>query len=255
MYRCHSRYAAAHIIIGTLISMAHATTIASIAGVAEAQLGLVTRRQAELAGVAPATFARQAAAGKILRRVAHGVYLVAGAPVPDNLALRAAWLRLAPETPAWKRLPSQGVVSHRSAAALYGLGELPADLHEFTLPERRQADRAEVRIHRGSLALSEWQRRDGLLVTTPARTAADLLADYEDPEAVGRIAGEILRRALDSPDALAAAISPSAARFGLRSRDGVALLRRLLEMAGDPDLGIPVAEAQASSHIDDAGGR
>jgi hypothetical protein len=54
----------------------------------------------------------------ILDRVAHGVYRLAGAPPPDYPDLRAAWLQLAPQVPAWERTPEQGVVSHRSAAAL-----------------------------------------------------------------------------------------------------------------------------------------
>jgi hypothetical protein len=29
------------------------------------------------------------------------------------------------------RTPGQGVVSHRSAAAVYGVGDLPADRHDF----------------------------------------------------------------------------------------------------------------------------
>jgi predicted transcriptional regulator of viral defense system len=99
----------------------------------------VTRRQAEnVAGLAPATFARLASDGSILERVAHGVYHLTGAPLPDHLDLRAAWLQLAPEVPAWERRPDQGVISHRSAAALYGIGHLPADTHDFTLPARQQ---------------------------------------------------------------------------------------------------------------------
>jgi hypothetical protein len=57
------------------------------------------------------------------------VYRLAGAPPADHLELRAAWLQLAPEIPGWDRTPEQAVVPHRSAAALYGLGHLPADRH------------------------------------------------------------------------------------------------------------------------------
>lgn len=72
----------------------------------------------------------------MLERVAHGVYRLTTAPIPDHMELRAAWLQLAPDIPAWERTSAQGVVSHRSAAALYGLGHLPADRHEFTIPNR-----------------------------------------------------------------------------------------------------------------------
>jgi predicted transcriptional regulator of viral defense system len=90
------------------------------------QWGLVTRQQAEHAGVPPATLGRLTADGSVLERVAHGVYHLVGAPLPDHLTLRAAWLQLAPATLAWERTPDQGVASHRSAAALYGFGHLPA---------------------------------------------------------------------------------------------------------------------------------
>ena len=229
-----------HITSDTLPSIARRSSIATVSAIAEAQLGLITRRQAELAGVAPATLARQVAEGVLFRRIAHGVYLVAGAPEPEHLELRAAWLQLAPETPAWERTPAQGVVSHRSAAAIYGLGDLPADRHQFTLPERKQTGRNDVRIHRGSLEPGTWRETRGLLVTTPARTAGDLLADYEDPESVGCIVRDILDNARATPAELATAIARSAARFGFGSGDGATLLRRLLEMAGAaPESGNP----------------
>jgi len=43
------------------------------------------------------------------------------------------WFQFTPYTPASERTPDQGV-SHHSAAALDGLGHLPADVHGFTLP-------------------------------------------------------------------------------------------------------------------------
>src|SRR5207244_9380889 len=137
--------------------------------IAEDQWGLVTRRQAELSGISQATLQRLAAKG-VLDRVAHGVYRLTGAPTPDHLGLRAAWLQLAPEVPAWERTPEQGVVSHRSAASLYGLGHLPADRHEFTIPKRRQTRRPDVTIHVRKLNRGEWTNLAGLPVTRPSRT-------------------------------------------------------------------------------------
>jgi hypothetical protein len=100
-------------------------------------------------------------------------------PIPEHLELRAARLKLAPETPAWERTPEQGLVSHRSAATLYGLGELPADRHEFTLPVRKQMRRAGVRIHRRPIVDINWINLSGLPVTRPARIAADLLGERQ----------------------------------------------------------------------------
>ena len=163
--------------------MARYSTLNRIARIAEDQWGLITRRQAEGAGVSQATLQRLATTG-ILDRVAHGVYRLTGAPPPDHLDLRAAWLQLAAEVPAWERTPQQGVVSHRSAAALYGLGHLPPDRHEFTLPERRQSRRPDVRLHHRTVRPDEWIVLHGMPVTRPSRIAADLLDDKEDPEAV-----------------------------------------------------------------------
>ena len=75
------------------------STLSRIARIAEDQWGLITRRQAEGAGISQATLQRLAKTG-ILDRVAHGVYRLTGAPPPDYLDLRAAWLQLAPEVPA-----------------------------------------------------------------------------------------------------------------------------------------------------------
>ena len=244
-----------HIAIDTRSSMGRRSSIAAVAAIAQAQPGLITPRQAELAGVAPATLGRQVAEGVLFRRISHGVYIVAGGPEPEHLELRAAWLQLAPETPAWERTPEQGVVSHRSAAAIYGLGDLPADRHQFTLPDRKQTGRDDVRIHRGTLEPGTWRQTRGLLVTTPARTAGDLLADYEAPESVGRVVRDVrdvLDNACASPDELAKAIARSAARFGFPSGDGDA---PPAPAAGDgrSGTGIPEFGPRAELEVTDLG--
>jgi hypothetical protein len=203
---------------------------------AEEQWGLVTRQQAvNSAGVAPATFARMASDGSILERVAHGVYHLTGAPLSDHLDLRAAWLQLAPEVPAWERQPDQGVISHRSAAALYGIGHLPADTHDFTLPRRRQSRRADVRLYERQLEDEEWIDLRGLPVTRPSRIASDLLYDREDPEAVAHLIADAIRSAYDYPGTFAVALASHTARFGQRKGDGLGLLRWLLDLVGDPE--------------------
>jgi hypothetical protein len=220
------------------------STLSRLAPIAEDQWGLVTRRQAEQAGVSPATLQRLASAG-VLDRVAHGVYRLAGAPPADHLGLRAAWLQLAPEVLAWDRAPEQGVVSHRSAAALYSLGHLPADRHEFTLPERRQSRRPDVRLHERPIRQGEWVMTHGLPVTRPSRIAADLLDDKEDPEAVAHMVADAIRSGLDTPGMIADAVAAHAARFGTRRGDGMALLRWLLDLVSDPDTPRWMEEARA----------
>ena len=199
-------------------SVVQVSTIAKLAPIAEDQWGLVTRRQAQDAGISAATLQRLSADGSLLERVAHGVYHLAGAPVSDHAQLRAAWLQLAPETLAWERTADQGVVSHRSAAAVYGLGHLPADRHDFTLPRRRQVRRSDVSIYRRELGSGEWIALRGLPVTRPSRIAADLLGEREDPEAVGHVVADALRGATEDAGTFVSALAPRAARFGLRRR-------------------------------------
>jgi predicted transcriptional regulator of viral defense system len=224
--------------------MARYATLTRLARVAQDQWGLVTRRQAEHAGVSPATLQRLASES-VLERVAQGVYHLSGSPTPDHLELRAAWLQLAPAVPAWERTPREGVVSHRSAAAVYGLGHLPADRHEFTLPVRRQSRREDVRLHQREVTDSEWISLRGLPVTRPARIAADLLADREDPEAVGHVIADAIRGVYDYPGTFADALAAHAAKFGLRRHDGIALLGWLLDLVGDSETPEWIADARA----------
>lgn len=208
--------------------------MARLAIVAEDQWGLLTRQQARATGIAQATLERLVASA-LLERVDHGVYRIAGAPIPDHVELRAAWLRLAPSVPRWQRTLDQGVVSHRSAATMYGVGDLPADRHEFTVPARRQTSRPDIRFHVRRHGPGRWIELHGLPVTRPSRIASDLLGDHEDPEAVAHIVVQSLSNVYDYPGTFAEALAPHAAQFGLRRNDGIALLEWLLGLAGHPD--------------------
>ena len=222
------------------------SSISSLSAVAADQWGLVTRRQAVRAGIPRATLDRFVSDEDLVERVAHGVYRLKMAPTPDHLALRAAWLQLAPDVPAWERRPEQGVVSHRSAAALYGIGDLPADRHDFTVGTRKQSRRPDIRLHHRQLRDAEWIALRGLPVTLPARITADLLRENEDPEAVAQITADAIRAAYDRPASFAEALAPYAARFGLRRGDGLALLSWLLDLVGDPETHRWMAEARDS---------
>jgi predicted transcriptional regulator of viral defense system len=201
--------------------------------VAEGQWGLVTLRQARAAGVAWRSIARLVDGG-LLDRVAHGVYRVRAGPEPDHLGLRAAWLQLDPHRPAWQRLddPDVAVVSHTSAAALFGVGDLRADIHEFTLPYRHQTRRLDVRVHRASVPVDQRLIVHGLPTTSAAWMVGDLLADHVDPDAVALITTEVLDRILAHPRDVAEALDRYAQRFGLHQGDGVALLDELMRRAG-----------------------
>jgi hypothetical protein len=212
---------------------------------AQDQWGLVTRRQLVDAGLGSSALERLVSPDGALERVAWGVYQLAGTPIPGHRDLRAAWLQLAPEIPAWERTAAQGVVSHRSAAALYGLGHLPADQHEFTVPHRHQTRRPDVRIHVRPVGDDEWARVDGLPVTRPRRIATDLARTREDPEAIAQVIAEAIRRGDDSPDGFATALAPHAVPYGFRQGDGLAVLRWLLDLTGDPERSRWTDEARA----------
>lgn len=222
--------------------MATLSALVTLADIAEEQYGLITKEQADAAGIAWSTISRHVSRGT-LERVARGVYRVRGTPPVDHIDLRAAWLQLAPGVPVWERVDEQGVVSHRSAAALYGLGHLPANRHEFILPARRQTRRPDIRLHRGHLDKSEWTVYEGLPVTRPRRIAADLLIDNEDPAAVAHIVVDAFRQAVDDPMAVSVAIAPHAAHYGLHRHDGVEMLSRLLELTNDPQRAAWLAQA------------
>ena len=216
-----------------------------IRDLAEGQWGLVTLQQATAAGVAWRSLARLVEAG-LLERVAHGVYRVRGTAEPDHLELRAAWLQLDPAWPAWQRLddPDVAVVSHASAASLYGVGDLRADVHEFTLSERRQTRRPDVRIHRGIVPQDRRILVGGLPTTRAGWMVGQLLADHLDVDAVAEITREVLERVLDYPRVVAQAVGPYAVRFGLERGDGVGLVDELLRRAGTPGREGLVAEAR-----------
>ena len=207
------------------------SSIASLATVAteiaEDQWGLLTRAQALATGVPRATFARLASAGALIR-VAHGVYRIAGSTDPGHLELRAAWLQLDPTTPAWQRLRSDdtAVVSHRSAAALYGLGDLIAAIHEFTVARRTQTRRPDVRLHLRPIPSADRAIVDGLPVTRPHRIVADLLTQHEDGSAISTIATDAIRARLTTAAQLRDALSPLARRY--HAKDGADLASQLI---------------------------
>ena len=86
----------------------------------------------------------------------------------------------------------------------------------------------------------------GLPVTRPSQIAADLLLDNEDPGAVAQIIATSLEKVYDYPATFARSLAPSAARFGLRRHDGLALLAWLLDLVSHDNTGRWLQEARDS---------
>lgn len=203
----------------------------SLSFLAEGQRGFVTRAQATDAGVTDIELHRLVRSG-IIERVEHGVYRFRGTADWQHAALWTAWLRLDPARLAFDRTADPDAwVSHRSAARLYDLGDLPADHHEFTTARRFQTSRNDVRLHRRNSGVpdTEWEVVEGLPTTRPHRIVADLLAQHTDGAHVATIAASALARQLVGRTELAAALAPYASRFGV---PGPATLDYLTELAG-----------------------
>lgn len=199
------------------------------------QGGLVTTAQARSMGISAQQLARLSNRG-VAERLAHGVYRLSGAAPTRDEGLRVAWLALDPSKRVVDRLyaPETAVVSHRSAARLYELGDLDSDYHEFTTGERKQSRDSEVKLHRGLVPEQDRTVVDGLPVTTVLRTVCDLAATRLDG---GHLAG-VVRDALTvrqvDADDLATALRPYAQVYGERLGDGESLLARFLQEAGVP---------------------
>jgi predicted transcriptional regulator of viral defense system len=211
------------------------------------QGGLVTSAQAKAVGVDGVTLRRMAHAG-LLEHVTHGVYGVSAAMTAEHQLERAAWLRLAPGRPGWERKPldsDSGVLSHRSAAVIHGVGDLVTDTVEITVPRRRTSREPNVRLRIATLTDSDVTTVAGLPVTTVERTIVDLLADHTDGGHMGDVIAEAHGRNLVDLSALAQRVAPFASAYGVR--DGADRGRELIARLLDHQPAAPVDELLANS--------
>lgn len=216
---------------------------------AEEQAGLFTAAQARLAGVRRKQLL-ELVAGDRVERVQHGVYQLSGTPVERWTMIRAAWLAIAPERTAGERLAAvdpEGVLSHRTAALLLGLGDLDADWIEITVAERRQTRNRQVRLRRSTLTPSMWTIREGLPVTTATHTLRQLALDHTDLGHLATVARDVLLRHDVPAHAAAEALQPAAARYGYLN--GQALVDQLLRLAGAPISAVDLTAAAATEEL------
>lgn len=136
-----------------------------VARLASRQRGVVTRAQLHAAGLTASAIRHRVRTGRFHPFLA-GSYLVGHAtPAP-----------LAAETATMLVCGRRAVLSHQSAAALWGMGDTPGTTH-VTLPRSGISRRDGIRIHRvARLAPVDRRRRNGFPVTAPARTLLDLAA-------------------------------------------------------------------------------
>lgn len=181
---------------------------ATIAALAEAQHGVVSRRQLLALGLGRRAIGHRVETGR-LRPLYRGVYAVGHRAVSQDGRWMAALLASGPDA----------VLSHRSAAAMWGISVAAARI-EVTVPGRRDA-RADTRLHTARLAPDEVQTVRRLDVTTPARTLIDLAAVVR-ADTLARAVREAEVRRLADATSLAELIERH------RGRRGLAAVRRIV---------------------------
>ena len=140
-------------------------------GVAEAQQGFFTAKQAIEAGFAVNTHPYHVQAGNWVREH-RGIYRLALFPPADrpDLVLWSLWSRNRNEK-------VEGVYSHQTALSLHGLSDLnPSRLH-MTVPLRfrRNSETPQILVlHRAEVPPADVESTPGFRVTRPLRTLLDL---------------------------------------------------------------------------------
>jgi hypothetical protein len=160
--------------------------LAAAVTLARGQYGFITWRQALQAGLSPAVIARLVAEGH-WRQVGGGLYQVNGVAPCWRGRLMSACLR-----------GGEGaVISHRSAAALWGIeGFGPPWTVDITVPPERRPRIPGVRVHRR--LLSRTKVRDGIPITPIPETILDLCALRGERTIPLRALDDVRRRKLVS---------------------------------------------------------
>jgi very-short-patch-repair endonuclease len=163
-------------------------------------------------GFRPDAIGHRVAKGR-LHPVARGVYAV-GRP---QLCRHGRWIS------AVLSCGVQAALSHRSAAALWGI--LETDHGQIEVSVRLPSDPRPPRItvhRRATLVSSDFTRRHGVPVTTPICTLVDLAAQLPD-DLLEAAVNEADKRDLASPEALRAALAEA------KQRPGVGVLKKMLD--------------------------
>ncbi|MFN8187885.1 MAG: hypothetical protein U0R69_12525 [Gaiellales bacterium] len=90
----------------------------------------------------------------------------------------------------------RAVVSHETALAVHGLGDVDPVRAHLTVPPRFRARAKGVVLHRGELESRDVQQHEGYRVTTPLRALVDVAAGALELDQLGRAIGEALDRGM-----------------------------------------------------------
>ncbi len=187
------------------------------------QHGVVSRKQALRSGLSARQIEYQCTTKRWIR-IGPGVYR------PDAVAA------------SWKSqllaacLITNGVASHRSAAALHGIDGFRATVREITVPEGRWKPIDAVRVHQTrQWHVAQHVVRDHIPCTDLSRTILDVAA-VARPRQVQDMVDAVMRASrFDLPDLYAIIV-----RHARKGRDGCGVLREVLE-SRMPDSGVPLS--------------
>lgn len=158
---------------------------------AAAQHGVVARRQLLELGLSAQAIQHRLSKGR-LHRVERGVYSVGRPELSPLGRWMAAVLGCGPNA----------VLSHRSAAALWGIGEERADSVEVSMLICSMRRRPGIKLYlRPKLCSADLTTRHGIPVTGPVRTLIDVARSLDRPN-LERAINEADRLRLTNPEVL-----------------------------------------------------
>lgn len=142
---------------------------------ASGQGGYFTAAQARSTGYSYQAQAHHVGAGNWLR-INRGIFRLAEwiPEVHDDLVRWTLWSG------------GRAVVSHESALAVHGVGELESPRVHLTVPSGFRMRDDAVSLHRSDLPDADVEQRNGFRVTTILRSLIDVAADSADDDQLGR---------------------------------------------------------------------
>ncbi len=171
------------------------TRMDELVAIAEGHDGLLTSREARVAGIQDSVLVRLAQRGR-LERMSRGVYRIAHYPADRLAQYREAVL--------WAKA-SQGPVhialSHETALLLYGISDANPARVSLTVPPSARLRRVcpgWIAIHRANLAPEEIGEHEGMPVTTVERSIMDVLTATHGTDFARRSVTDALREGLVS---------------------------------------------------------
>jgi very-short-patch-repair endonuclease len=188
------------------------TRSAAAWALARAQHGVVARRQLEALGFTPAAIKHRLGTGR-LHLAGRGVYLVGWPGLSRNRRWMAAVLACG----------EGAALSHRSAAARWGIARERRGPVSVTVRRRCHLERAGIDLHiRAALPDERFTAVEGIPLTAPVQTLVDLATELGDT-ALERAVNEADKFDLVDPEALRGALDD------YRGVPGAKRLRALLD--------------------------